>query len=72
MFRRGLAGLAAAAACVGAAQAPSPGTRKDEDAVRAVIAATTHAFTRHDAKAWVKFCTPDARLVTVRVFSLCI
>ena len=24
------------------------------------------AFSRHDAKAWVKFCTPDAQLVTVR------
>jgi ketosteroid isomerase-like protein len=31
-----------------------------------VIAATTDAFSRHDAKAWVKFCTPDAQLVTVR------
>ena len=51
---------------VGAAQAPSPGTRADEDAIKAVIAATTDAFSRHDAKAWVKFCTPDAQLVTVR------
>ena len=30
------------------------------------MAATTDAFSRHDAKAWVKFCTPDAQLVTVR------
>lgn len=51
---------------VGAAQAPSPGTRADEDAIKAVIAATTDAFSRHDAKAWVKFCTADAQLVTVR------
>ena len=46
---------------------PSPSsTQKDEDAIRQVMAATTEAFSRHDAKAWVKFCTPDARLVTVR------
>ena len=56
----------AVAVSIGAAQAPSRGTRTDEDAVRAVIAATTDAFTRHDAKTWVKFCTPDAQLVTVR------
>ena len=31
-----------------------------------MIAATTDAFSRHDAKAWVQFCTPDAQLVTVR------
>jgi len=30
------------------------------------MAATTDAFSRHDAKAWVEFCTPDAQLVTVR------
>ena len=54
------------AASSGAAQAPSPGTRNDEEAVKVVIAATTDAFTRHDAKEWVKFCTPDAQLVTVR------
>jgi ketosteroid isomerase-like protein len=30
------------------------------------MAATTDAFSRHDAKAWVTFCTPDAQLVTVR------
>ena len=47
-------------------QAPPPGTRNDEDAVKAVMGATTDAFSRHDAKAWVKFCTPDAQLVTVR------
>jgi uncharacterized protein (TIGR02246 family) len=49
-----------------AAQTPSSGTRSDEDSIRAVMAATTDAFSRHDAKAWVKFCTPDAQLVTVR------
>ena len=26
----------------------------------------TDAFSRHDARAWVSFCTPDAQLVTVR------
>jgi uncharacterized protein (TIGR02246 family) len=49
-----------------AGQATPPGSRNDEDAIKAVIAATTEAFSRHDAKAWVKFCTPDAQLVTVR------
>jgi uncharacterized protein (TIGR02246 family) len=49
-----------------AAQAPSSGSRSDEDVIKAMMAATTEAFSRHDAKAWVKFCTPDAQLVTVR------
>ena len=49
-----------------AAQPLSSGARNDEDSIRAVMAATTDAFSRHDAKAWVKFCTPDAQLVTVR------
>ncbi len=49
-----------------AGQSPLPGTRNDEDTITAVIAATTDAFSRRDAKAWVKFCTPDAQLVTVR------
>lgn len=48
-----------------ARQAPA-GTRNDEDAIRAVIAATTDAFSRRDARTWVTFCTPDAHLVTVR------
>ena len=42
------------------------GTRSEEDAIRAVIAGTTDAFNAHDAKAWTRFCTPDAQLVTVR------
>lgn len=49
-----------------AGQSPPQGARNDEDAIRAVIAATTDAFTRHDAKAWATLCTPDAQLVTVR------
>jgi uncharacterized protein (TIGR02246 family) len=54
------------AAFASAGQAPPSGTRDDEDAIKAVIAASTDAFSRHDATAWVKFCTPDAQLVTVR------
>ena len=54
------------AAANSAAQTASSGSRNDEDSIRAVMAATTDAFSRHDAKAWVKFCTPDAQLVTVR------
>ena len=42
------------------------GSRPEEDAIRAVIAGTTDAFNAHDAKAWIRFCTPDAQLVTVR------
>jgi uncharacterized protein (TIGR02246 family) len=70
VFRPGLAVLLLAVgvfvAAHGAAQTPSSGARHDEDSIRAVIAATTEAFSRHDAKAWVAFCTPDAQLVTVR------
>ena len=49
-----------------AGQTPPSGTPTDEDAIKAVIAATTDAFSQRDAKAWVKLCTPDAQLVTVR------
>lgn len=44
-------------------------TRSDkgeEAAIKALMVRTTDAFNRHDAKAWAQFCTPDARLVTVR------
>ena len=61
-----LVALGVLAATDGAAQTSSSGARTDEDSIRAVIGATTDAFSRHDAKAWVKFCTPDAQLVTVR------
>ena len=54
------------AAASGIARAQLPDTRKDEDAIRAIIGATTDAFRRHDAKAWVQHCTSDAELVTVR------
>ena len=46
------------------AQAPTGAT--DERVIKTLMAQTTDAFNRHDAKAWARFCTPDARLVTVR------
>ena len=58
--------LGIVAATDSAAQTSSSGPRNDDDSIKAVMAATTDAFSRHDAKAWVKFCTPDAQLVTVR------
>lgn len=36
------------------------------EAIRALMVQTTEAFNQHDAKAWTRFCTPDAQLVTVR------
>ena len=70
MIRQGLVALIVAVGVVAASgsaeQSIPPGTRSDEDAIKAVIAETTDAFSRRDAKAWVKFCTPDAQLVTVR------
>lgn len=36
------------------------------DAIKALMLETTDAFNSHDAKAWARFCTPDAQLVTVR------
>ena len=38
----------------------------EADAVKALMVQTTEAFNRRDAKAWARFCTPDAQLVTVR------
>jgi uncharacterized protein (TIGR02246 family) len=38
----------------------------DEAAIKDLMAKTTEAFNKHDAKAWAAFCTPEARLVTVR------
>lgn len=70
MVRRNLVALLVAlgvsAATAAAAQTSPSVAPNDDDAIRAVIAATTEAFSRRDAKAWVKFCTPDAQLVTVR------
>ncbi len=70
VVRQSLVVLLAAVGIVGtadiAAQTSGLGARNDEDSIKAVISATTEAFSRHDAKNWVKFCTPDAQLVTVR------
>jgi uncharacterized protein (TIGR02246 family) len=41
-------------------------TREDEEAIRKVITGTTDAFNQHDAKAFTRFYTSDAELVTVR------
>lgn len=38
----------------------------EEAAIKALMAQTTDAFNKHDAKAWGQFGTSDARLVTVR------
>lgn len=54
------------AAASGITRAQLPDTRKDEEAIKAIISATTDAFSKHDAKAWVQYCTSDAQLVTVR------
>ena len=35
------------------------------DAIKALMEQTTETFNRHDAKAWARFCAPDAQLVTV-------
>ena len=43
-----------------------PISREDEEAIKQVIAGTTEAFNKHDAKAFAAFYTPDAELVTVR------
>jgi uncharacterized protein (TIGR02246 family) len=59
-----LSGTFAATSAVAPAQLPA--TRDDQSAIEAVIRATTDAFNRHDAKAWVQHCTSDAHLVTVR------
>lgn len=40
--------------------------REDEEAIRKVIVGTTEAFNQHDAKAFTRFYTSDAELVTVR------
>jgi len=43
-----------------------PISREDDEAIRKVIAGTTEAFNKHDAKAFAAFYAPDAELVTVR------
>ena len=63
-----LAMLVAGAIALGgvAAYAQGAADTADMEAIRALMARTTEAFNRHDAKAWAQFCTPDAQLVTVR------
>jgi uncharacterized protein (TIGR02246 family) len=48
------------------AKAQSQIRREDEEAIKHVIAETTEAFNKHDVKAFTRFYTPDAELVTVR------
>jgi uncharacterized protein (TIGR02246 family) len=59
-----IAGLLICYAVTGYAQSPT--AREDEEAIKKVIAGTTEAFNKHDAKAFARFYTPDAELVTVR------
>lgn len=47
-------------------QAQIPLNREDEEAIKKVIAGTTEAFNKHDAKAFAAFYSPDAEFVTVR------
>jgi hypothetical protein len=37
-----------------AANAQSSGTRTDEELIKSIMAATTEAFSNHDAKAWAQ------------------
>ena len=46
--------------------AQSPANHENEEAIKKVIAGTTEAFNKHDAKAFARFYTADAELVTVR------
>jgi uncharacterized protein (TIGR02246 family) len=67
-FRATLVAVVLASAAHGSGLAMSAQTpeQREEDAIEAVIAGITDAFNKHDAKAWVRFATPDARLTTVR------
>ena len=46
--------------------AQSPTSRQDEEEIKKLIAGTMEAFNRHDGKAFARFYTQDAELVTVR------
>jgi len=50
-------------AVIGNAQSP---TSREEEAIKKVIAGTTEAFNKHDARAFARFYAADAELVTVR------
>ena len=47
-------------------RAQATGSSGDEQTIRSMMAAMTDAFSNHDAKTWARYCTPTARLVTVR------
>jgi hypothetical protein len=38
----------------------SPGGASEDEAVKALIRATTDAFNEHDANGWTRFCMPDS------------
>ena len=46
--------------------AQSQSSHQEEEAIKKVIVETTEAFNKHDAKAFARFYTTDAELVTVR------
>jgi len=52
--------------CAMTGHAQSPTSRDDGEAIRKIVAGTTEAFNKHDAKAFVSFYSPNAELVTVR------
>ena len=66
MNRQAVALLVALYLLSASLHAQAAGGVTDEIAIKSLMAKTTDAFNRHDAKAWATFCTPDARLVTVR------
>ena len=64
IFPVSIVGLLIGYAATCNAQIPISGD--DEKAIKEVIAATTEAFNKHDAKAFATFYASDAELVTVR------
>ena len=52
--------------CAMTGHAQSSTSRDDGEAIRKIVAGTTEAFNKHDAKAFVSFYSPNAELVTVR------
>jgi uncharacterized protein (TIGR02246 family) len=61
-----LATLVVSLARAATSAAEAGGNPADLDAIRQVITETTAAFNLHDAKAFARYYTPDAWLVTVR------
>jgi uncharacterized protein (TIGR02246 family) len=58
--------LVAIAGSLLSSNAQQSSTRTEEDAIVAVINATTEAFNRHDPAAWLRLATADAELITAR------